>query len=120
MNKPILAYLSYPYTKDPEAYTEKVRKLAKKLQSKYENLVLVIPHFASNFMKEGESTEEHGQAIFYDLAFIQRCDIFIVGKDLDYQESVGCVWEYYYAKILGKLIYDAKEMLRKTVKLKVD
>ena len=112
----ITAYLSFPYTADPQKFTEEVRKLATKLQDKYPDIVLLIPHYCSNWMKQGQTTEEHTLAIWYDIALVQKADIFIIGCELDYSKSQGMVWEYNIARMLGKKIYSASELLRKNVK----
>lgn len=114
----IVAYLSYPYTSKPQEYSEEIKKLALKLQKKYPDLVLILPHFASNWFKDGiKTTDYHALAIHYDLVYIQRADIFILRCSLDYCVSQGMVWEVEFAKLLGKRILEADEMLKKNIKL---
>jgi hypothetical protein len=115
----ILAYLSYPYTNNPEQNSEEVKKLAEKLVKRYPELCFILPHFASNWFKSSEDTESHCRAISYDIEFIKRSDIFVIGRTLNYSESMGCCWESCLAQSLGKKIYSADELLRGKVKFEV-
>lgn len=119
----ILAYIAYPYTSNPEKNTQEVRKLALKLIKKYPEVVPIIPHFCFNFAKKNpqdikaQTTEEHAQAIEWELEAIKRCDCFVIGKDLDYSESIGVTWEFCYAKSLNKPIFEIRELLKKRINL---
>lgn len=119
----ILVYIAYPYTSNPSKNTEEVRKIALKLIKKYPEIVPLIPHYCFNFAKKNpedikkQTTEEHVQSISWELEAIGRCDCFIIGKELNYDESTGVTWEYCYAKSLGKPIYEASDLLKRRVNL---
>jgi len=110
-----LAYLSYPYTKpDPETRTREVLELAKKIIKKNPDLVLIIPHIAVDHPELRDAIiENYGDIGFtmWDIEIIKRCDLFIVGSQVKYSESAGCVWELGLAKTLGKEIVRVEELL---------
>jgi hypothetical protein len=69
------------------------------------DVFVISPLFCFHWMKEGETTEEHTLAIWYDIALVEKSDIFILGCDLDYSKSQGMVWAYNIARMLGKKIF---------------
>jgi len=110
-----LAYLSYPYTRpDPEKNTGEVLELAKRIIRKNPDLVLIIPHITVDHPDIRNAViENYGDIGFamWDIELIKTCPVFIIGKQITYQESSGCIWELGIAKILGKEILKAEDLI---------
>lgn len=109
-----LAYLSYPYTDNPEKRTEEVLTLAQEIIAKNPDLVLIIPHIAVDTEEIREAIiENYGHVGFakWDLSIIKRCEVFIIGCPLDYRLSSGMVWETAYAELEGKEILKAEDLI---------
>jgi hypothetical protein len=114
-----LVYFSYPLTKNPTVYREEARSLCIKLQELYPDLLFIIPHCTNLYNGRVEkNTKTCILALQYDIELIGRCDLFVLGKREDINESYGVCWELAYARILKKPIFYAQELLEG--KMKVD
>jgi len=107
-----MAYLSYPYSDDPPGRIEEVKRLAHKIMEKHKELVLIVPHLAIDSIIEPFIDSDNWLfAGTWELELIARCDILILGCPLDYKVSPGMVWEWAFAKWLGKEIVEVKELM---------
>lgn len=98
LNKPLLAYLTFPLTSDPKRNGSSVEKLAIEIMKRNPNITVVFAHKATQFSdKIGEY-----RSILGDIQIIKNCDLLIEGKPLNYNESSGSVWEYEIAKFFKK------------------
>ena len=125
MNKPILAYLSYPYSDDPKGNQLKGRKLAIEIMKKYPYIFIILPHTAVDTTLFGEfeersgkhTTEDHELAERLEYIILSKIDLFIIGTE--YKDvSTGMTWEHSYCKWLNQIrkrqieIKFAKELLK--------
>jgi len=108
-----MAYLSYPYTDNPPVRIAEVTRIAHKIMEKHKDIVLIVPHLAIDSMIEPFiKNKDYLFVAVWELELIKRCDILILGCPLDYGLSPGMVWEWAYAKLLGKEIVEAKELMK--------
>jgi len=109
------AYLSYPYSDNPEKRTEEVIELSNKISARHRDLIIIIPHLVVD--KGMSQSILHDKQLIYDwipvweYEIIDRCEVFIIGHELDYKISSGCVWEYAFARWKGKEILKAWELI---------
>lgn len=121
-----LAYLTYPYSDDPDGRTEEVLELAEKIIEKNPDLVLLIPHITvDNPRIRNVIVSNYGPVGFakWDLTLIRCCHAVIIGypvgdldpkglrHSLDYMVSKGAVWEVAFGELEGKEIIDVRELL---------
>ena len=125
MNKPILAYLSYPYSGNPKSNQLNGRKLAIEIMKKYPYIFIILPHTAVDTTLFGEfeersrnhTTEDHELAERLEYIILSKIDLFIIGTE--YKDmSTGMTWEHSYCKWLNQIrkrqieIKFAKELLK--------
>ena len=107
--RPVLAYLCYPYSKDPKGNTLKVRKLACRIMEKHPNMFIIVPHTAVDMTLFGEfherpkihSTKDHEDAERCEYVILSKIDLFIIGTS--YAEmSSGMTWEHTFVEKLNR------------------
>lgn len=103
-----MAYLSYPYSDNPEKRTKEVIQLARKIVKVKPKIALIIPHLNYDiFMHTPDGIEKLGirpeTFLAWELEVISRCDFLIngYGEDLSYEISPGACWEIAFCKKLG-------------------
>jgi len=108
-----MAYLSYPYTDNPEKRTEEARQLAEEIVSLHPDIVLIVPHIAFDQLLQSFIRDGTWWRFICDWEYeaISRCDFFILGCELNPKTSVGMIWEWSFAKRLGKEIVSMEEFL---------
>ena len=103
-----MAYLSYPYTSNPEKNTEDVGKIALKIIEERKDVVLIIPHYAFDVWLGLPKGYEYPWLGRWELEIISRCDFMILGtQDL----STGMVWEKEFAEWRNIPVYSVKQVL---------
>ena len=109
----MLAYMSFPLSNGSfEVNRKRAEKLAVQIMRLNPNLHVLLAHNSTNF----SDAVSKFKSIGFDIAIIQKVDMFIIGKPLDYCESCGSVWEYFIAKSLNKKIVTSDYLLGKTNK----
>lgn len=108
-----MAYLSYPYSDNPQRRTEEVKALATRLVKNYRDIVLIVPHIAFDQLLSFFIEQRTWWQFIHDWEYeaISRCDLFILGCNPDPEVSSGMLWEWAFAKRLGKQIVTAEELL---------
>lgn len=97
-----LAYLSYPFSDDPETRTDEVRTLATQIAIKEPDVFPIAPHLAFDFMARKDVNDKIRLKILEsELSMIRLCDMLIIGHN---PQSIGMLWETAYAKMEGKKI----------------
>jgi len=91
-----VAYLAYPYTDNPKKRTREVIAIGKRLVQRRPEIVPLIPHLHFDIFVD---VVPQTWIPLWELAVIQKCDLFILGHSLDYRVSAGMVWEHAYAKL---------------------
>jgi len=125
-----LAYIVYPWHKDPKKYTRQVARISKLIASLY-SIVPICSHYAMDLLYgsvnepdplEGiwdrlpqKTFHEHLQVGVSDLLLVAKCDVVIIAHKLDYSVSAGMCWEYCLAKLLGKSILYWNDRKKKLV-----
>lgn len=107
-----LAYMTYPLSSNYRKNRKEALDLSLKIMEKNPDLFIIIAHTTT---QTSEKVEKY-RSLMFDLAIIQKSDMVILGKPLDYNESAGCCWEYGYARILKKPIFTAHYLLGLTPK----
>ncbi|MEM3692450.1 MAG: hypothetical protein QXI39_00295 [Candidatus Bathyarchaeia archaeon] len=104
-----MAYISYPYSKNPERCTEEVKRLTRKLIATNQEIVPIVPHIAFDRLFEHTRQDPDTIKIFMmELEAISRCDLLIYSsRNLSY----GVLWELAIAKWLGKKLKTIEEIL---------
>ena len=111
LNKPILAYMCYPLSNRFRQNKKEAEELALAIMDKNPNIYVLLAHNSTHY------SDFNGRkfcSIEFDLAIIRKIDLFIIGKPLNYCESCGSVWEFCFAKSLGKKIVTSDFLLGKT------
>lgn len=125
-NKPILAYMAFPYARpSPKQNMEKARKIAKAIMKKYPNIFIILPHTAVDMtlfgyvpeVVEDHPLEDHLIAGQLEFTILSKVDLFILGCELDFAVSQGMCWETAFVRWLqsqGKniQIVHAEELLK--------
>lgn len=106
-----LAYMSFTISNGHSNIKEETLDLACEIMKRHPLLtVLVAITSTSHTDKVGEY-----RSIQSDIILIEKADIFILGKPLNYSESSGSVWEYFIAKHLRKPTYTSDFLLGKSL-----
>jgi len=107
-DKPKIAYLSYPFSKDPIGYTKEACSLAKEIMKKHADIFIIVPHSAVDYTLFGEPKDisgykdtDHLLAPQLEFTILWNIDIFIRGKPLDSKVSIGCIWEEAFVRWLN-------------------
>ena len=125
-NKRLIAYLSYPFSRNPIGYTKEVCEYAKKIMTKFPNIFIIIPHTAVDITLYGEAKEkitdyeprDHTLAAQLEFTILNKIDLFIQGVSDDPTVSMGCIWEHSFVLWLNSwrkkkiIIVTLKEILR--------
>jgi len=109
-----LAYLTYPYSDNPEKRTREIEKIARKLAQKNKDILPIVPHFTFDWIvkdKQKPTLAEHLQVCEWEIEIIKRCDMLVLCHKLDYSISSGMIWEYCIAKHFNKPIKRIEEFL---------
>ncbi len=108
--KPTLAYMSYVISNGSANIREETLKLANEIMKLHKNLTVLIAITSTNHAdKVGKY-----RSIASDITLISRCDVFIMGKPLNYSESSGSVWEYFIARHFKKPCFTSDYLLGKS------
>lgn len=100
-NKKIIAYISYPFSKDPRRFTKEVCIHAQKIMSKFPNIFIIVPHTAVDYTMFGDikacisdyGERDHSLAPQLEFTILSKIDMFIQGVPDDPMVSMGCIWE---------------------------
>lgn len=110
LQKPLLAYLTYPLSNNPKGNGNAVERLAIEIMGKNPNLTVIYAHKSTQFSeKVGEF-----RSIYGDIQLIKKADLLIMGRPLNYEESSGSVWEYEIAKFFRKPTVTSDYLLGKS------
>jgi hypothetical protein len=123
--KPLIAYMSYPFSKNPKQFTKEVCKFAKEIMLKHPNIFVIVPHTAVDYTMYGPPRKhitdygqrDHTIAAQLEFSILWNIDIFIQGVPDDPMVSMGCIWEHSFAHWLNTwrkkqiLIVPLKEIL---------
>lgn len=93
-----LVYCSYPYTEDPKGTTEYMKRWARKILEKWNDLVLLIPHLVFDAIWDFPEGYTHEEISVWELALIARMDIFTYDP---VRVSAGVRWEKAFAEKEG-------------------
>ena len=121
-----MAYLSYPFSRDPRGFTKEVCIHAKKIMEKYPNIFIIVPHTAVDVTMFGEPKEkitdygarDHSLAPQLEFTILSKIDMFIQGVPDDPTVSMGCIWEHSFVQWLNTwrrrkiMIVTLKEILK--------
>jgi len=105
--------VSYPYSEDPTGTSEEIQAWAQKILKKFDDLVLLIPHFVFDAVWEFPNGYTHPEMAVQELELIKRMDIFVYNPK---RISAGVRWEMAYAEHIGVPILTMEE-LEKGVRL---
>lgn len=117
--EPLMAYLSYPFSKNPRLYTKIACKIASRIMLDHPNMFIIVPHSAVDYTLNGLPREKitdydkHDHTIAAKLEFttILNVDVFIQGVPDDPKVSMGCIWEHSFAQWLNEV--NLREKYRK-------
>jgi hypothetical protein len=108
--RPTLAYMSYTISNGHSNIRGETLDLANQLMLKHPNLTVLVAITATSHT---DKIQEY-RSIASDITLIEKSDIFIMGKPLNYAESSGSVWEYFFARHLGKPCFTSDYLLGKS------
>jgi hypothetical protein len=125
-NKNLIAYLSYPFSKNPKGLTEEVCVYAKKIMEKFPNMFIIVPHTAVDITMFGPPREkitdyelrDHSLAPQLEFTILSKIDVFIQGVPDNPTVSAGCIWEHAFCLWLNTwrkrkiIIVTLKEILK--------
>jgi len=88
--------------------------LAEQIIEKHPEIELIVPHIAfdqliGKFIKDGNWWRF---ICDWEYEIISRCDLFIIGHQLDPKISSGMIWEWSFAKRFNKEIIDVRNLLK--------
>ena len=102
-----LVYVSYPYSEDPTKTRRQVQLWAQMVLKKFDDLVLLIPHFVFDAVWEYPEGYTHPEMAVQELELIKRMDIFVYNPK---RVSAGVRWEIAYAEHIGVPILTMEEL----------
>lgn len=109
----VLAYLTYPLSNGSfKGNKIEAERLAVQIQQEHPEIYIIIPYFSTQYCDRVENY----RSIEMDIKIIEKCDLVILGKEPDYAESAGCVWEYMLSKVIGKKVVTSDYLLGYTKK----
>jgi len=125
-NKRIIAYLSYPFSRNPRKYTKEACKYATIIMDKHPNIFIIVPHTAVDITMFGPPKKkitdygqrDHSIAPQIEFTILSKIDMFIQGVPDDPSVSAGCIWEHAFVQWLNTfrkkkiIIVTLKEILR--------
>jgi hypothetical protein len=125
-NKRLMAYLSYPFSKDPKRFTEEACQYARKIMEKHPNIFIIVPHTAVDITMFGlpkdnmilYDIKDHVLAPQLEFTILSKIDVFIRGVPDNPSVSMGCMWESAFVQWLNTwrkrkvIIIDLKDILR--------
>lgn len=105
-NNGILAYLTYPYSDNPQKRTAEATAIARKIMKKHKNIFVIVPHTAVDLTLFGDAPkdvkehkmEDHIIAVILEYTILSKIDMLILGHKLDWEISEGMCWEYGFVK----------------------
>ena len=102
-----LVYVSYPYSENPTETTEQIQLWAQKILKRFDDLVLLIPHFVFDAVFDFPDGYTHPEIAVQELELIKRMDIFVYDPK---RVSTGVRWEKAYAEHVGVPILTMEEL----------
>lgn len=102
-----LVYVSFPYSEDPVKTTLDVQLWAQRVLKKFDDLVLLIPHFVFDAVWNYPEGYTHPEMAVQELELIGRLDIFVYDPK---RISAGVRWEMAYAQHIGVPILTMEEL----------
>ena len=102
-----LVYVSYPYSEDSTGTSEEIQAWAQKILKKFDDLVLLIPHFVFDAVWEFPNGYTHPEMAVQELELIKRIDVFVYNPK---RISAGVRWEMAYAEHIGVPILTMEEI----------
>ena len=101
-----LIYFAYPYSQDPKACTEEIKKLVAELAMVRQDFVPIVPHIAFDELFEHPEGYDPSKTFVlqWEFEIISRCD-YICFSPTD-RFSVGCIWEREFANWIDVPIVD--------------
>ena len=102
-----LVYVSYPYSEDPVGTSEEIQAWAQRIQKRFDDLVLLIPHFIFDAVWNYAEGYTHPEIAVQELELIKRMDIFVYDPK---RVSTGVRWEKAYAEHIGVPILTMEEL----------
>ena len=102
-----LVYVSYPYSEDRFKTTDEVKVWAQKVLKRFDDLVLLIPHFVFDAVWEFPNGYTHPEMAVQELELIKRIDVFVYNPK---RISAGVRWEMAYAEHIGVPILTMEEL----------
>ena len=102
-----LVYVSYPYSEDPVGTSEEIQAWAQRIQKRFDDLVLLIPHFIFDAVWNYAEGYTHPEIAVQELELIKRMDIFVYDPK---RVSTGVRWEKAYAEHVGVPILTMEEL----------
>ena len=102
-----LVYVSYPYSENPTETTRQIQLWAQKILKRFDDLVLLIPHFTFDAVWDYPEGYTHTEMAVQELELIKRMDIFVYDPK---RVSAGVRWEKAYAEHIGVPILTMEEI----------
>ena len=102
-----LVYVSYPYSENPTETTRQIQLWAQKILKRFDDLVLLIPHFTFDAVWDYPNGYTHPEMAVQELELIKRMDIFVYDPK---RVSAGVRWEIAYAEHIGVPILTMEEL----------
>ena len=110
-NRPYLAYLSYPFSRNPIKFGEEACSIARKIMIKHPNVFVIVPHTAVDVTVFGPLKEkitdynnkDHTLSSQLEFTILSKIDIFIQGVPDDPSVSMGCIWEHSFVCWLNRV-----------------
>ena len=102
-----LVYVSYPYSEDPVGTSEEIQAWAQRIQKRFDDLVLLIPHFVFDAVWDFPEGYTRPEMAVQELELIKRMDIFVYDPK---RVSAGVRWEMAYAEHIGVPILTMEEL----------
>ena len=102
-----LVYVSYPYSENPVGTSEEIQAWAQRIQKRFDDLVLLIPHFIFDAVWNYAEGYTHPEIAVQELELIKRMDIFVYDPK---RVSAGVRWEMAYAEHIGVPILTMEEL----------
>ena len=102
-----LVYVSYPYSEDRFKTTDEVKAWAQKVLKRFDDLVLLIPHFVFDAVWDYPEGYSHPEMTVQELKLIKQMDIFVYNPK---RVSAGVRWEKAYAEHIGVPILTMEEL----------
>jgi len=99
--------VSYPYSENPTETTRQIQLWAQKILKRFDDLVLLIPHFVFDAVFDLPKGYTHPEMAIQELELIKRMDILVYNPK---RVSAGVHWEMAYAEHIGVPILTMEEL----------